>query len=216
MTEHSTTHELERPVTTIERSKKLWTIQSHTVENYGYGDVASDKVANEVREELLDLLEEKGIDPASVVFSGYSGNGHEKDTSFVKAKKLGRSITKLAKKANDLHEQGVFDVNPELRESYQAKIAALKEQLATMPEDQAEYFFGDTVSLMEPARSSSNPIHYAGISPTATIGVYDAHMLPTIIEGDNQVSLTPEQVDSALLFQFRPRFVNEHGEPFES
>jgi hypothetical protein len=193
----------EQPVENV-MSKKIWTIASSSDPTDMYDGSITLNTAREIKEELIAALNERNIDISMVVFSGYGGEPHSRDLVFVNTDRIKRDIQSLSIEANRLYGAGAFDDNPGLHNQYKSRLAALKSELAATEDDRADYFFGDFNSLAG-RDFSSDPIHYAG-TVDATIAVYDLNRLPEMDSDSIGVSLTPDEIDSALIMRFHPQF----------
>ncbi len=191
-------------------SSVSWQFDSDTVLDTSYG-VPDEAVVDQVRTDLLKVLEEREIDPATVVFSGYAGESHKKESEdFDVRAQIQKDILMLGRKANSLFAQGKFDENPELKERYARKLDKLRSELDSTQSGTSEYYFNNVAGLKRPSDAHDNPIHFATVTETATIGVYDLAKL-----GSMSVSATPAEIDEALILNYRPRYVDENGQPFE-
>lgn len=195
----------EQPVEDV-MSQRIWPVVGPSHPDR-YGDDITINTAREIRDELLATLEERGIDTATVIFSGYGGEPHERDEMFVDVEQTRQDIQSLSVKANRMYANGEFDNNPELHDKYKAQLATLQAELAGADAGKADYFFGDISSLTS-SDFTENPIYYAG-TVDATIGVYDINQFPDADDTTDDkltASLTPEEVDRALVLRFHPRF----------
>jgi len=182
---------------------------------FGVPDRHKDSIANA----LETTLEQMGIDPDSVVFSGFIDNDEAKK-AVDEVEDLQTQLRTLADEANAHHRRGDFDTNPALRDQYRKRIEDVKQEIKNpLP----RYYFADRAALRTEDDITNNPIDYAGVTEGSSIGVYDKQKLKEVDHEGLGLSASdmwiirglPEQIESAKLAVFHPRFQDEAGQPLD-
>jgi len=176
---------------------------------------------------LLKTLEQLGIDPSNVLFSGYSTSDSDSHDSTLDDQKvfeyvdkpLAERIENIAIEMVELDELG--ELTDELRSQFLAQISYLK-AAKKVPQKYPEYYFAD---YGEFSGDDSNPILYAGSFDNSVIGVFDKAKLEAInhpiddgIEdkssslygagGEFIVRATLPEIAEAKILEYHPRYVD--------
>lgn len=164
-----------------------------------YGVLPSHQQA--IKNALIATLDQIGISLETVVFSGYNRSlAHE-----VSPDDSMGGLNILSWDIATLQSEGVFDDDPDLKAQYLDQLAELKARGPLK-----SYFFGDVSTLDRSPESYINPIHYAGMSEDAVIGVYDESLLLGLDCVNNadflEVITSPGAIEPAKIMEFYPRF----------
>lgn len=174
---------------------------------YGVPEEAVPIVAQRIHETLLTA----GIDPETVVFAGYNRRDENPDQAKLRAQRddLAYSMGDIALEEVEYDDEvrGVVDLVDELQTAYGWDASAL----STKP----RYDLSGPGELLAPADADSNPIHYAGTVPDATIGVYDKNRLHEIDANYNPdspgtwviIHATLDELDRAKVAELYPRYM---------
>jgi hypothetical protein len=171
------------------------------------------EVAQKVTEQILGALAAYGIDPATVVFSGYydaesrhTGKADEQSESSVEAT-LSNELALIKSGLPGLNE------GPE-RDKYARLADLLERRLAMPPEERGySYYFYPVDNLPD---GEGGPLAYAASGDNPGVGVYDLEALNVL--GYNwmfhTVVATPQEIEQAFILEFRPTYLHpgEQGE----
>jgi hypothetical protein len=173
--------------------------------------------AQQLYESLIGTLEQAGIDPEDVVVSGYHGDGEKPFTGTDPQWRadIEQSIADHRDMIGEIRKAGWPEAD-DLIKNQEALIRS-EQRLLDRP-NATEYFLAPVDSLVRDGRISNNPIDYAGVA--GGIGVYARTKLYEIdpsldINGLNDWSVvaTPEELQSAQVLLFRPRYTPASGSP---
>jgi hypothetical protein len=216
MTERIESHDTQEQIPQLELAGPLRVEAAHLGHEYG----VPEEILPHVTEEVRSALERAGIDPEAVLFAGYNDNGDDPDAE------------KLAKQRHDLTAglggYGLHGADVGYGDDY-GDIEDNGDDLAGPDEADLMREFGlesgaaelpayDLVSFdnfNESQDSESNPVHYAGTVPSATIGVYDKRLVAGLEPsydpaGDRNwvmVHANLDQLRSAMVAEIHPRYV---------
>lgn len=165
------------------------------------------EAARTVAEQILGALATHNIDPDTVVFSGYynADDWH---------RKLDAESTPHGEEFSDQIER-VKQVLPGLQDDSEPDnyiaLAVLARRANLLPRvHRRPYFFNSADQL---ADGETGPLAFAATGPSPAVGVYDLDALDTLgyIRVLQAVHAAPEQVEGALVLEFRPTY--RHTDP---
>lgn len=171
---------------------------------------APERHVREIYRVIVNYLENTGIDPESVLFSGYcegSGVPEIDDTK----DRINDELRSLSRKANQLYVQGYFDEHPDEKSAIQNRLAELKNDLKQPILNHPTYFFTgiENLDFGEP-----NPIDYAATTGSPAIGIYDRvklEQMPGYEPAVTSVTAAPEEVESTKIAVVYPHYFDEDG-----
>lgn len=190
--------------------EQVYSVEEYTVDPYeidvDYG--VPNEVVEAVRSDLLRVLQERGIDIESVVFSGYADNEANPDDAKLAYRR--GEVSEEEENYEALMMDGEYDSG---FDDNHAEMAEFNQVYGVMP----EYHFTGHRLLGSDQGDMNNPIHFAGTGPNATIGVYDRAALSSIgTVGNNDetyadmdwitVHATAESLEAAKVFDYHPRY----------
>lgn len=175
-----------------------------------------------IRETVLNTLEQMGIDPKDVVFSGY--NSEENDSAIDRKMEKTQSniydeITRLRRIIDDLTTNHYFDGHPEEKALHQKRLDALIEE---QKHPKPRYYFSGIDGMAPDV--DINPIKYATTHDNPRLGIYSRRKLQELgglqkVEelGDvYYVSAKPEELESARIATVHLPYFDKNGEPVDS
>lgn len=185
-------------------SVKKWDAYSEVDGSYG----VRDELIPEVAGNILETLDQMGIDRSRVLFSGYSADSPKETTEHWQE---GAMLGDLAEEMSHLDANGEFDANPSLRQEYLDRLNELKEARSKHA-GTFTYFLTGWEGLYKTGEEGDiNPIKYAE-TEGAVVGVYDRNILNQVTSADTNevgsvsVQASPEQMEQAKVLDFHPRY----------
>lgn len=142
-------------------------------------------------------IEQMGIPHDQVVFCSKDVTTEE---DYIRQQ--GDALETLARQIANRQESGVYETSPGIKASDIAKQSKLK---ASIKAPRPTYSF-DTWDSLTMEEGSSNPIVEAG--ETGRIGVYDKRQLPSEIDLFMGVKLSEDELETARILDFYPRFMD--------
>lgn len=148
----------------------------------------SNKIVDPIAQSIMHSILANGIDPTSVVLSGYGRGLAEKTVDDTKdglytstdRQDVQAQIIQLARDLTELHETD--RLSPSVQTEKVAEIKMLREQLKTATDVKplSTYFFASHAAMFDNLLGDHNPILYAGGGEDATVAVYDRAALESI------------------------------------
>jgi hypothetical protein len=182
--------------------------------SYARWDLPSAEVVTPVATAVLAAIIANGIEPKSVVLSGYDRHAQQDQIDTIKNEQypvahsverlneIVAELTTLSDRLHRLNEQGIL--SEQMRSSMAQEIAMLHQERTRLKTIQAgeepiQYFFAEHNAMFDNHSGDNNPIFYAGGDSGATIGIYDRSKLAQIEPDIAAFDSDPDTIHAATL-----------------
>lgn len=168
---------------------EVWTLQSFYFDIAAVNDwedgggVPQDRVPG-IAAAVLATLVEHGLEPETVYLSGHDGLEPDPDAAKLRAARAAiPGYDDSIDPADDYEDFNTADYSEQADRDYRADIGALEGRIQEEVDavydgpEKPIYHMSHTGTLGDVVGQYTNPIHFAGISPTSTIVVYDRELI---------------------------------------
>lgn len=209
---HSEVPRVDSPLTYDISSDEAATDPHHIFESWG----VPERHIHSIGHAILAELTQRGIDPDTVVLSGYREGEGATELDAQKAAEydydwdredLELRISEINAELLQRNQDGTL--SDKIRQQLLQERADHKAKLAAPAQEKLpNYFFAPVENMFDDSGVLPNPILYAGSSPAAIIGVYDAQRL-LVLDPDSSAEIVRAKrsdIESTKLLEFHPRF----------